>query len=105
MSHEVHLISCALRFSSKVQEVQSLENFVSISIQGTQVPIYTNIHCFCIFPIFQIFIFIFMKKKKTEKQPNKNIKKHTKHKTRLTQKLERKQTSNAKHKRRERKSD
>ena len=35
------------------------------------------------------------KKAKTAKQLNKNINKHTKHKTRLTQNMEAKQTSNA----------
>ena len=33
-------------------------------IQGTQVPMYTNTHSFCIFLIFQfIIIFIYMKNK------------------------------------------
>ena len=88
MSHKSDLLSCALRCSSKLQEIQSLENFVLMAIQGTQVPIYTNAHCFL---YFSILFFIFYEKKnktKPEKQLKKNIKKHTKHKTRLTQKLE-----------------
>ena len=36
--------------------IQSLKKFVSMAIQGTQVPMYTNTHCFCIFMIFQIFL-------------------------------------------------
>ena len=31
-----------------------------MAIQGTQVPIYTNTHCFCIFLIFQFFLFLFL---------------------------------------------
>ena len=98
-SHKAHLLSCALRCSSKLQEIQSLKNFVSIAIQGTQEPIYTNTYCFCIFLIFQIFYFYFYEnqnKKKTEKQLNKNIKKHTKYKTRLTQKKKKKKKSKKK---------
>ena len=50
--------------------------------------------------IFHFFIYEKLKlkkKKKTkiEKQPNKNIKKHIKHKTRLTQNKKAKQTRNA----------
>ena len=61
-----------------------------MAIQGTQVPIYTNTHFFFIFLIFKFFFIEKQqkKKKKTEKQPNKNIKKHIKHKARLTQKQE-----------------
>jgi len=33
------MLSSVLRCSSKLQEVQSLENFVSMAIQGLQVPI------------------------------------------------------------------
>ena len=45
-----------------------------MAIQGTQVPMYTNIHCFCIFFIFQLLLlFLYEKKKtKTEKKKNKN---------------------------------
>ena len=38
MSHKAHLLSYALRCSSKLQNIQNLENFVSMAIQGTQVP-------------------------------------------------------------------
>ena len=68
-----------------------------MAIQGTQVPKYTNTHYFCIFLIFQKKKIIDMKRKinkKNEKQPNKNIKKHTKYKIRLTQNKKAKQTSN-----------
>ena len=41
-SHKAHLLSCALKCSSKLQEIQNLENFVSMAIQGTQVPMYTR---------------------------------------------------------------
>ena len=78
-SHKAHLLSCALRCSSRLQEIQILENFISMAIQGTQLPIYTNTHYFCIFLIF-LFLFLFIWKKnkaKTEKQPNKNIKRNT----------------------------
>ena len=69
-SHKDHLLSCELRHSSKLQEIQSLENFVSMAIQGTQVPMYTKYTLFLYFYNFSIF---FMKKKikqnlKTNKQ-------------------------------------
>ena len=63
-SHKAHLLSCALRYSSKLQEIQSLENFVSMAIQGTQVPIYTKHTLF----IFSIFFFY----EKQNKQKLKN---------------------------------
>ena len=63
MSHKAHLLSCALRYLSKLQMIQSLKNFISMAIQGTQVPMYTNTHYFCIFLIFSNF-FYFMKKTK-----------------------------------------
>ena len=49
-----------------------------MAIQGTQVPIYTNTHCFCIFLILQFFIFYFYVKQnktklKTNKQKHVNI--------------------------------
>ena len=67
--------------------IQSLENFVSMAIQGTHVPMYTKYTLFLYFSDFSIFFFMKNKiKKKTKKQPNKNILNKAKHKTRLTQK-------------------
>ena len=63
-SHKAHLLSYALRCSSKLQKIQSLENFVSMAIQDTQVPMYTNTHCFLYFSDFSIFLKIFIGKKK-----------------------------------------
>ena len=48
--------------------MQSLENFFSIAIKGTEVPIYTNT-LFLYFSNFSIFFLLL-----TEKQPNNNIK-------------------------------
>ena len=89
-SHKNHLLSCALRCSSKVQEIQSLENFVSMAIQGTQVTIYTKHTLFLYFFDFSIFLNFYEKKKikQNGKQTNKNILNKAKHKTRLTQKQE-----------------
>ena len=69
--------------------IQSLENFVSMAIQGTQVPMYTKHTCFVIFLIFQFLFYFYMKNKinKTEKQPNKSMLNKANHKTRLTQKV------------------
>ena len=67
-----------------------------MAIQGTQVPMYPNTHCFCIFLIFQ-FLFYFYEKKNPKLKINKQ--KHVKqaiHKTRLTQNKKAKHTSNAK---------
>ena len=50
-----------------------------MAIQGTQVPIYTNTHCFCIFLIFQFFFFEKQIKQKL-KIKNKNKQKTIKHK-------------------------
>ena len=63
---------------------QSLENFVSMVIQGTQVPMYIKHTLFLYFSDFSIFL---KKNKinKTEKQTNKNMRKKTMYKTRLTQ--------------------
>ena len=58
-----------------------------MAIQGTQVPIYTNTHYFCIFLIFQKKNYV--KKNKTKLKTNEHTRyKDTKHKTRLTQKQE-----------------
>ena len=72
MSHKAHLLSYALKCLSKLQEIQTLENFVLMAIQGTQVPIYINTHCFCIFLIFQFLFFIFYFYEKQNKQKLKN---------------------------------
>ena len=58
-----------------------------MAIQGIQVPMYTNTHCFCIFLIFQFF---FNEKQSKTKLKKINKQKHVKenkvlHKTRLTQ--------------------
>ena len=70
-SHKAHLLSCALRCSSKLQKIQSLENGVSMAIQGTQVPMYTKHALFLNFSDF-LFFFFFEKnnraKMKTKKQ-------------------------------------
>ena len=70
-----------------------------MTIQGTQVPMYTNTHYFCIFLIFQFFLF----EKQNEAKLKNNQTKHVKqdksmHKTRLTQNNKAKHTSNAKQK-------
>ena len=70
-----------------------------MAIQGTQVPMYTNTYCFCIFQFFNFFlIFIWKKKTKTEKKTTKNKLNKAMHKTRLTQNNKAKHTSNAKQK-------
>ena len=74
MSHKAHLLSCALRCSSKLQKIQSLENFVSMAIQGTQVLKYTKHTLFLYFSDFSIFYFYM--KKKINKTENKQ--KHVK---------------------------
>ena len=61
------------KLCKKLQKIQSLEKFVSIAIQGTQVPMYTNTHCFCIFLIFQFF-FNFYEKQSKAKLKNKQTK-------------------------------
>ena len=62
MSHKAHLLSYAQRCSSKLQMKQSLENFVSMAIQGIQVPIYINT-LFLYFSDFSIHFFFFWVKK------------------------------------------
>ena len=76
-SHKAHLLSCALRYSSKLQKIQSLENFVSMTIQGTQVPMYTKYTLFLYFYDFSIF-FYFMKNKIKKKKLKINKQKHVK---------------------------
>ena len=49
-----------------------------MDIQGTQIPMYTNTHCFCIFLIFQfLFLFSYEKqnKAKLKNKQTKQIKK------------------------------
>ena len=64
------------------QGSESLENFVSMAIQGTQVLMYTKHTLFLYFSDFSIYLFIYLffiwktKQSKTEKWPNKNIKPH-----------------------------
>ena len=65
MHREAHL---------KLQKIQILENFVSMAIQDTQVPMYTNTHCFCIFLIFHFFF----KEKHNKAKLKTNKQKHVK---------------------------
>ena len=67
MSHKAHLFSCALKCSYKLQEIQSLENFVSMAIQDTQVPMFTKCTVFLYFSDFSIFFFIFISKQNHQK--------------------------------------
>ena len=72
-----------------------------MAIQGTQVPMYTNTHCFCIFLIFQFLFYLFLYEKKTKiekKKEKKNKLNKAMHKTRLTQNNKAKHTNNAKQK-------
>ena len=66
-SDKAHLLSCAERCSSKLQMIQSLEKIVSMAIKGTQVPMYTKTHYFCIFFWFLNFYFYFYIKNKINK--------------------------------------
>ena len=59
-----------LNLTHHKHEPQSLENFVSLAIQGTQVPMYTKYTLFLYFSDFSIIIFILYEKQnksKTEK--------------------------------------
>ena len=59
-SHKAHLLSCALRCSSKLQEIQSLENFASIAMYTS-----TNTQTHTIFYFYDfLFIYFFYEKKK-----------------------------------------
>ena len=71
MSHKAHLLRCALRCSSKLQNIQSLENFALMVIQGTQVPMYTK---HIQFLYFSDFSFFFYKKQNKAKTENKHTK-------------------------------
>ena len=78
--------------------IQSLEDFVSMAIQGTQVPMYTKHTLFLYFLILKFFL-IFKKKKKSKqklkKLPNKNMLNNQSIKTKLTQNMKAKHISNA----------
>ena len=78
MSLKVHLLRCALRCSSKLQKIRSLEDFVFMAIQGTQVPLYTKHTLFLNISDFRFFFLIFLKnKKKTKNKQTKTCKKNT----------------------------
>ena len=47
--------------------IQSLEDFVLMAIQGTQVPMYTKHTLILYFSDFSIYLFIWKKKKKQSK--------------------------------------
>ena len=75
MSHKAHLLRCALRCSSKLQNIQSLENFALMVIQGTQVPMYTK---HIQFLYFFYFSFFFLIKNKIKQKLKTNTQKHVK---------------------------
>ena len=83
-SHKAHLLSCAWRCSSKLQEIQSLEKFDSMAIQGTQVSMYTKHTLFLYFYDFSFFLYQKQNKQKLKINKQKMLNK-VKHKTRLTQ--------------------
>ena len=57
-----------------------------MAIQGTQVPTYTNTHCFYIFLIFQFFLYEKQNKVKLKNKQTTHVKQNkAMHKTRLTQ--------------------
>ena len=59
-----------------LQKIQSLENFVSMAIQGTQVPKYTKHTLFLYFSDFSIFFNLKKKSKaKTETHKQKHVNK------------------------------
>ena len=74
-SHKTHLLSYTLRCSSKLQKIQSLENFASMVIQGIKVPMYTKHILFLYFSDFSIF---FIKKKEKKAKLKTNKQKHVK---------------------------
>ena len=51
--------------------IQSLEDFISMAIQGTQVPIYTKHALFLYFSNFSIFLFFFYKEKQNKAKTEK----------------------------------
>ena len=54
--------------------IQSLENFVSMAIQGTQIPMYTKHTLFLYFSDFSIFFNVKQNKAKLKKSKQKHIK-------------------------------
>ena len=73
MSYKTHLLSSALRCSSKLQKIQNLENFVSMAIQGTQHKTHTVFVFLWFFKFFFCFYFYEIKINKNWKQTNKNM--------------------------------
>ena len=70
MSHKAHLFSCALKRSSKLREMQSLEILFQWLSKVHKYQ-YTQTHT--VFVFFLIFQFLFKNKNKIKtKQPNKN---------------------------------
>ena len=67
INHKAHFLSYTLRCSSKLKKIQSLENFVSMAIQGTQVPMYTK-HTVFVFFLFFNFIYLFLYQNKIIKK-------------------------------------
>ena len=57
-----------LNLTHHKHEPQSLENFVSLAIQGTQVPMYTK---YTVFVFFWFFFFFLCEKKNKAKLKNK----------------------------------
>ena len=70
--------SYALRCSSKLQVIQSLENFVSKAIQGTQVSMYTKHTLFLCFFDFSKFCFLIFTRNKIKQKLKTNKQKHVK---------------------------
>ena len=58
--------------------IQSLENFGSMAIQGTQVPMYTQLTLFLYFSDFSKKNLIFISKKKKKQKMKINKQKHVK---------------------------
>ena len=88
-SYKAYLLSCALRCSSKLQKIRSLEDFVFMAIQGTQVPLYTKHTLFLNISDFRFFFLIFKQNKaKLKKKKQTNMLNKTYHKTRRTKKQE-----------------
>ena len=77
--------------------IQSFEDFVSMAIQGTQVPMYTKHTLFLYFSDFSIFLkFLYEKQNKAKlKKNNKNMLNTQSIKTRLTQNMKARHISNA----------